>query len=195
MRKLMIGALLMLVVMTVLVGVLYPLAMTGLAQLLFRHQANGSQVFRNGKPVGSALIGQNFSSPGYFHGRPSAAGKDGYDATASGGSNLGPTNKALLAAVAERAARVRAENGLTPEAPVPVDLVTASASGLDPHITPEAALLQVPRVAQARHWPEEKVRLLTRKYIEGRQLGVLGEPRVNVLQLNLALDALDTQGR
>ena len=180
----------MLVVMTLLTGAAYPLIVTGLAQTFYPKQAKGSLLYRNGEPIGSTLIGQNFAGPGYFHGRPSAAGSEGYDATASSGSNLGPTNEVLTKNVAERAAKVREENHLPEDTPVPADLVTASASGLDPHISPEAALLQVPRVAGERNLPEAKVRKLVQHYTDHRQLGVLGEPRVNVLELNLALDTL-----
>lgn len=182
-------AFMLLLVMTIVTGIAYPLAVTGLDQLIFSKQANGSLVYQEGKPVGSALIGQNFSDPRYFHGRPSAAGKNGYDATSSGGSNLGPTNKAFLASVAERANQVRQENGLAPNAPVPSDLITASASGLDPDITPQAAKIQVARVAKARNLSERKVQALVNQYTERRQFGFLGEPRVNVLELNMALDS------
>ncbi len=177
--------------MTLLTGFVYPLTVTGLAQVLFPHQANGSLVYRDGEPVGSALIGQNFTGPGYFHGRPSAAGKDGYDATASSGSNLGPTNKKLLDGVAKQADLIRSENGLSKDSPVPADMVTASASGLDPHISPESALLQVPRVARERKLSEQAVRQLVERHTESPQLGLLGEARVNVLLLNLDLDKMN----
>jgi potassium-transporting ATPase KdpC subunit len=178
------------VVFAILTGLAYPLFMTGFAQVAFKNKANGSIVQQDGKIVGSSLIGQSFTGPNYFHGRPSAAGTNGYDATASGGSNLGPTNPALTEAIQQRAAQVRQENGLAANAKVPADLVEASASGLDPDISPESALLQVKRVARARNLPEAVVLELVKSRIQNRQLSFLGEPRVNVLELNLALDRM-----
>jgi potassium-transporting ATPase KdpC subunit len=179
-----ITAVLMTIVTTVLLGIAYPLVVTGLAQTLFPHRANGQLIERGGKIIGSRIIGQAFSSPGYFHGRPSAAGT-GYDAANSAGTNLGPTNKKLIDAVKAAVEAAKKEN---PSAPVPIDLVTSSASGLDPHLSPPAALFQVPRVARERGVAEGVIGQLVQAHIRGRQLGFLGEPVVNVLELNLALD-------
>jgi K+-transporting ATPase ATPase C chain len=191
-------ALVMIVVMTVLTGLIYPLGMTGLAQVIFPHQANGSLIEKNGAVIGSALIGQNFASETYFHGRPSATTEPDpkdptktvpvpYAADNSAGSNLGPTSQALIDGVKGFAGDLAKEN---PSAPIPVDLVTNSASGLDPDITPAAAAFQVPRIAKARNLPADKVEALVAANTQGRWLGILGEPHVNVLRLNLALDAL-----
>ena len=173
--------------MTVLTGLIYPGVVTGLCQLLFPHRANGSMVTVDGKTVGSALIGQNFTKPEYFHPRPSAAGNDGYDATASGGSNLGPTNQKLVDRMKADIAKFRKENPAY-QGPIPADMLTTSASGLDPDISPASALAQAPRVAQARGATLDQVRQLVEDHSEGRQLGFFGEPRVNVLALNLDLD-------
>ncbi|MCI0698413.1 potassium-transporting ATPase subunit KdpC [candidate division KSB1 bacterium] len=181
-------ALLMLIILTIITGVAYPLLVTGIAQLVFPKQANGSLIYQDGKPVGSALIGQPFDDPKYFWSRLSATGPFPYNAAASSGSNLGPTNEALLKAVEARVQALRQADSSNTQ-PIPVDLVTASGSGLDPHISPAAAFYQVPRVARVRNLEESVVRQLVEKHIEGRQLGFLGEPRVNVLKLNLALEA------
>src|ERR1700742_561721 len=190
-------AILVLVVLTLITGLAYPLAITAIAGVIFPKQAEGSLIERNGQVVGSALIGQEFKSDKYFHGRPSATVAPDpndstktvsapYNAANSGGSNLGPTSKALSDRLKGDVDKLKAEN---PSQPVPVDLVTTSASGLDPDISPDAALFQVPRVAKARNMPEDQVRALVTEKTEGRLAGVLGEPRINVLELNLALDA------
>jgi K+-transporting ATPase ATPase C chain len=191
-------AIAMIIVMTVITGIIYPLAMTRIAQAVFPYQANGSLIEKDGKVIGSALIGQNFTSDKYFHGRPSATTDTDpndatktvpapYNAANSSGSNLGPTSKALVDRVKDDAAKLAQEN---PNTPIPADLVTTSASGLDPDITPAGALFQVPGVAKARGLPEASVRQLVEDSIIGRLLGIIGEPHVNVLQLNLALDAM-----
>ncbi len=182
-------ALTMLLLLTLLTGLVYPLAVTGLAQLLFPNQANGSLIVRDGKVIGSRLIGQYFDRPEYFWSRPSATAPFPYNAAASAGSNLGPTNPALIEAVKARVAALRTADPGN-DSPIPVDLVTASGSGLDPHISPAAALYQAKRVARARSLDEAVVRNLIADHTEERQLRLLGERRVNVLQLNLALDAL-----
>jgi len=184
-------AILMTVATTVLLGIIYPLVVTGLAQVLFRDKANGQLIVRNGEVVGSRIIGQAFAGPGYLHSRPSAAG-NGYDAANSGGTNFAPTNRQLIDRVKGDVAHLQAEN---PGQPVPIDLVTTSASGLDPDITPAAAEFQVPRLARERGLSEDQVRRIIRQYTQGRQLGFLGEPRVNVLEVNLALDQLKSTAR
>lgn len=187
MRRQLLPALRLLAVLTVVLGVLYPLAITGVGQALFSHQADGSIVTVDGEAVGSSLVGQVFTGDEYFESRPSAAG-DGYDATASAASNLGPNNPDLLATVEERAVGYRERNGLAADAEVPVDAVTASASGLDPHISVANARLQAERVAAVRDVPVEDVLALVDEHTDGRTLGFLGEAGVNVLELNLALD-------
>jgi potassium-transporting ATPase KdpC subunit len=184
MKKNLVTSVRMTIATTVLLGIVYPLVVTGLSQLLFSRKANGQFIEANGKIVGSRIIGQAFSSPGYFHSRPSAAG-NGYDATASNGSQWGPTNQKLVDRVKGDVAAAQAEN---PGTPIPIDLVTASGSGLDPEISPAAAAFQVPRVAKARGISETQMREVVAKHTENRQLGFLGEPRVNVLELNLELD-------
>jgi potassium-transporting ATPase KdpC subunit len=183
-RKNLLIAALMTIVTTVLLGIVYPLVVTGLAQAMFHDKANGQLRERGGHAIGSEIIGQGFTSPGYFHSRASAAG-NGYDATNSGGTNLGPTNKKLIDAVKAAVDAARKDN---PNADVPIDLVTTSASGIDPHISPDAAMFQIARVAKARGISEADLRQFVTDHVEGRQLGFLGEPRVNVLLLNLALD-------
>ena len=184
MKKNLITAVLMTIATTILFGLVYPLVVTGLAQVIFPKQANGQLIQKDGKAIGSRIIGQGFSGPGYFHSRPSAAG-NGYDAANSGGSNLGPTNQKLIDRVKGDVATAQTEN---PGQSAPIDLVTTSASGFDPHITPAAAEFQLPRVAKERGAPVEQLRALVAKHTEIRQLGVLGEARVNVLELNLELN-------
>jgi K+-transporting ATPase ATPase C chain len=183
--KNLLTAILMTFVTTVLLGLIYPLAVTGVAQLVFPDKANGQLIKKDGVVIGSRIIGQPFTGPVYFHSRPSAAGAAGYDAGASSGSNLGPTNRKLIDRVKSAVEALQREN---PGRPVPIDLVTTSASGLDPHISPAAAEFQVPRVARERGLSENEVRQIVKAHTEGRQFGFLGEPRVNVLELNLDLD-------
>ena len=191
MKKTILTAIWFTLVTTVIFGVIYPLAVTGMAQLFFRDRANGQLIERNGKLVGSRIIGQAFTGSGYFHSRPSSAGT-GYDPTASGGSNLAPTNKNLIERVKADVQKLHAEN---PDAAIPIDLVTTSGSGLDPDISPEAAEFQIPRIALARNLKQGDLRALVQKHTQGRDLGFLGEPRVNVLGLNLELDSLPNNRR
>jgi K+-transporting ATPase ATPase C chain len=191
MKKNLITAILMTIATTILLGLIYPLVVTGLAQMMFPRKANGQLIERGGKIVGSSIIGQAFSGAGYFHSRPSAAG-NGYDAANTNGSQLGPTNQKLIDRVKGDAATAQQDH---PGEPVPIDLVTASASGIDPHITPAAAEFQLARVARERGIPEDRLHALVEKHTEGRQLGFLGEARVNVLELNLDLDAQYPAGK
>jgi K+-transporting ATPase ATPase C chain len=180
-------ALVLILLFTAITGFVYPLAITGIAQVIFPHQANGSVIVRDGVVIGSELMGQTFASDRYFHGRPSATGPDPYNAAASSGSNLGPTSKALIERMKSDIDKLKSEN---PNTNIPTDLVTASGSGLDPHISPAAALFQVPRVAEARQIPEDRLSQLINENTEGRVLGIFGEHRVNALVLNLALDRI-----
>ncbi len=180
------------IVLTVLVGIIYPLVVTGLSELLFKEKARGSLIEKEGRVIGSRLIGQPFKGPGYFHSRPSAAGS-GYDGAASGGTNLGPTSKTLFEEqIKGRTKELKGEN---PNVEIPVDLITSSGSGLDPHISPAAAEFQISRVARERRMNEDEVRRLVNNHTKGRQFGVLGEPRVNVLELNLTLDEASREGK
>jgi K+-transporting ATPase ATPase C chain len=188
-RRQLLSGLLMVLVMTALVGLAYPLVVTGVAQAAFHDKANGSLVQKDGQDVGSSLIGQSFTDPRYFHPRPSAAGADGYDPASSAASNLGPTNETLAQAFTDRATAYRTENRLAADAPVPVDAITASGSGLDPDISIDNARLQAPRVAEARRMTTDAVLALVDAHTTSRTAGALGEPTVNVLELNLALDA------
>ncbi len=190
--KNLLTAVLMTIVTTVLLGLIYPLVVTGIAQLAFPDKANGQLIRKDGVVIGSRIIGQPFTGPGYFHPRPSAAGPAGYDSSASSGSNLGPTNQKLIERVKSDVAELQKEN---PGRPVPIDLVTTSASGLDPHISPAAAEFQLPRVARERGLSENEVRQIVGAHTEGRQFGFLGEPRVNVLELNLDLDSRTSRVR
>lgn len=189
MKRNLFTALMMIIIMTLITGIVYPLATTGIAQVIFPDKANGSMAYVDQQPVGSVLIGQQFNDPRYFHGRPSAAGQ-GYDAASSSGSNLGPTNQKLLDDIAGRVDEIRRQNGLSNDAAIPADLVTNSASGLDPHISPASAYLQVERVAGARQVPVETVKKAVYVCTEERQWGFLGESRVNVLKLNMMLDQM-----
>jgi K+-transporting ATPase ATPase C chain len=186
MKKNLVTAVLMTIATTILLGIIYPLTITAISQLIFPARANGQLVLRDGKILGSRIIGQAFTGPGYFHSRPSAAG-NGYDAANSGGTNFGPTNQKLIDRVRQDILPLQGE---TPDRPIPIDLVTTSASGLDPHISPAAADYQAQRVAHARGTSEDEIRRLIARHTEGRQLGFLGEPRVNVLELNLDLDSI-----
>ena len=190
MKQIIYRAVMATLIFAFITGIAYPLAVTGMAQFIFKEKANGTLILKEGRIIGSKLIGQNFSRPEYFHPRPSAAGKNGYDAASSSGSNLGPTNAKLIKGVKNNIKKILAENPGVKTGQIPVDLVTSSGSGLDPHISPAAAFLQVSRVAGARQMDENIVKKLVAENTEGRQLGILGEPRVNVLLLNLALDKM-----
>lgn len=190
MKQIIYRAVMATLIFAFITGIAYPLAVTGMAQFIFKEKANGTLILKEGRIIGSKLIGQNFSRPEYFHPRPSAAGKNGYDAASSSGSNLGPTNAKLIKGIKNNIKKILAKNPGVKTGQIPVDLVTSSGSGLDPHISPAAAFLQVSRVAGVRQMDENIVKKLVAENTEGRQLGILGEPRVNVLLLNLALDKM-----